>query len=221
MVPQQFELVENQQQRIRVVGRIDAIELTAVSGQANERAGPRDAHRGPGDGGDAPFESRLGAADGSPLRLRRGRSRRHDRGRLGVIARRKSDLGAEGASEAVANDDAGRARRGERPPRDRLCRRRPAPQPSAAPRAPSRSGARPPPPMKPLETPWPKFTKRPTPRKGAQGRKVQVRVIFLESVTYLPAPPARKRRQLAYDGSHSTFGRDGCGCRAYRVRDGS
>jgi len=32
MVPQQFELVENEQQRIRVVGRIDAIELTTVSG---------------------------------------------------------------------------------------------------------------------------------------------------------------------------------------------
>src|SRR5215475_9921835 len=59
--------------------------------------------------------------------------------------------------------------------------------------------------MKSLETPWPKFTKRPTPRKGAHGRNVQVRVIFLESVTYLPAPPARKRRQPARDGSHSAF----------------
>jgi hypothetical protein len=30
MMPQQFELVENEQQRIRVVGRIDAVELTAI-----------------------------------------------------------------------------------------------------------------------------------------------------------------------------------------------
>src|SRR5262245_23280980 len=60
-------------------------------------------------------------------------------------------------------------------------------------------------PDEPLETPWPKFTKQPTPRKGAQGRKVEVRVVFLESVTYLPAPPARKRRQRAHDGSHSAF----------------
>src|SRR5262245_3583327 len=63
-------------------------------------------------------------------------------------------------------------------------------------------------PTSPDETPeaaWPKFTKRPTPRKGAHGRKVEIRVIFLESVTYLPAPPARKRRQLAHDGSHSAF----------------
>src|SRR5262249_46011184 len=60
-------------------------------------------------------------------------------------------------------------------------------------------------PTSPDETPWPKFTKRPTPRKGAQGRKVEVRVIFLESVTYLPASPARKRRQLAHAGSHRAF----------------
>jgi hypothetical protein len=30
MVPQQLELVENEQQRIRVVGRVDAIELSAI-----------------------------------------------------------------------------------------------------------------------------------------------------------------------------------------------
>ena len=41
--------------------------------------------------------------------------RRHDRGHLGVIAARETDLGAEGAPKAVANDDAGRARRRERP----------------------------------------------------------------------------------------------------------
>src|SRR5262245_2758075 len=32
-----------------------------------------------------------------------------------MISARENDLGAEGASEAVANDDAGWARRGERP----------------------------------------------------------------------------------------------------------
>jgi len=115
MVAQQFELVENEQQRIRVVGGIDAIELRGIVRAADEWAGPRDALGSAGYGGDAPFEPRLGPADGSPFRLCRGRPRRHDRGHLGVIAARESDLGAVGASEAVANDDAGWARRRERP----------------------------------------------------------------------------------------------------------
>src|SRR5262245_7116759 len=54
--------------------------------------------------------------------------------------------------------------------------------------------------MKPLA----EFTKRPTPRQGAPGRKCWVRVILWESVTYLPA----RRRTCAanaYDGSDSVF----------------
>ncbi|TMJ90452.1 MAG: hypothetical protein E6G76_05900 [Alphaproteobacteria bacterium] len=59
MVSQQFDLVENEQQRIGVVGGVDAVELAAGAGEPDERAGARDALRGAGDGGDAPFEPRL------------------------------------------------------------------------------------------------------------------------------------------------------------------
>src|SRR6266566_4164017 len=104
MVPQQFELIENEQERIRVVGRVDAVELAAIERAADERAGPRDALRSASDGGDAPFKPRLGAPNGSPFCLSRGRSRGPNRGHLGAISAGKSDLGAEGASEAVAND---------------------------------------------------------------------------------------------------------------------
>src|SRR5215831_19143138 len=112
MVPQQFELVENEQQRIRVVGCVDAIELSAIVRAADEWAGARDALGSAGQGGNASFEPRLGPAYGGPFRLSRGSARRHDRGHLGVIAGREGDLGAVGASEAVADDDAGWARRG-------------------------------------------------------------------------------------------------------------
>src|SRR6266567_369289 len=115
MVPKQFKLVENEQERIRVVGRIDAVELSGIARAAYERAGPRDALRSAGYGGNALFKPRLGPAYCSPFRLSRGRPRRHDRGHLGVIAARETDLGAEGASKAVANDNAGWARRRERP----------------------------------------------------------------------------------------------------------
>jgi hypothetical protein len=37
MVPQQFELVENEQERVRIVGRVDAVELTAIARQADVR----------------------------------------------------------------------------------------------------------------------------------------------------------------------------------------
>ena len=43
------------------------------------------------------------------------------------------------------------------------------------------------------------------PPQSATSRKVRGHVIFLESVTYLPAPPTRMRRQPTRDGSHSAF----------------
>src|SRR5262249_54308005 len=103
MVPQQFELVENEQERIGVVGRIDAVEFTAMARQAEERAGPRDTLRSAGHGGNASFKPRLGSADCSPFRLSRGGPRCHDRGNVGVVAAPETDLGPEVASEAVAN----------------------------------------------------------------------------------------------------------------------
>src|SRR5262249_59960915 len=115
MVPQQFELVENEQERVAVERRVEAVELTATARQADERARPRDACRGAGLGRDALLEPGFGATDGSSFRLRRGRARRHDRSHLGVVGARETDLGAERASEAVANDDAVWSRRGERP----------------------------------------------------------------------------------------------------------
>ena len=90
-------------------------ELAAMERAADERAGPRDTLRSASDGGDAPFKPRLGTPDGSPFCLSGGRARGHNRGHLGAISGGKSDLGAEGASEAVANDDTGWARRGQRP----------------------------------------------------------------------------------------------------------
>src|SRR5512133_3468441 len=116
MMPQQFELAENEQERIRVVGRIDAVELLSTIAHAeDEWAGPRHALRSAGYGGNAPFKPRLGPAYCSPFGLSRGRPRSHDRGHLGAIAARETDLGAEVASEAVANEHAGWARRRERP----------------------------------------------------------------------------------------------------------
>src|SRR5262249_5872494 len=53
--------------------------------------------------------------DRRPFGLSRGSPRGHDRGHLGAIAVPETDLGAEVASKAVANEDAGRARRRERP----------------------------------------------------------------------------------------------------------
>src|SRR6516165_3966557 len=70
------------------------------------------------------------------------------------------------------------------------------------PRAPSRSGARPPPPMNPPN----EFTRRPTPHKAQPAASEALRGILWESVTYLPALPARKRRQLIDDGSNTVFG---------------
>jgi hypothetical protein len=55
MVPQQFELVENEQQRIRVVGCVDAIELSAIVRAADERAGPGNALGTPRSGLWRPF----------------------------------------------------------------------------------------------------------------------------------------------------------------------
>ena len=81
-------------------------ELAAMERAADERAGPRDTLRSASDGGDAPFKPRLGTPNGSPFCLSRGRARGHNRGHLGAISGGKSDLGAEGASEAVANDHA-------------------------------------------------------------------------------------------------------------------
>src|SRR5262249_49568541 len=43
MVPEQFELIENEQERIRVVGGVDAVELGGIARAPRERAGPRDA----------------------------------------------------------------------------------------------------------------------------------------------------------------------------------
>src|SRR5262249_18119248 len=116
MVPQQFELSENQQQRIRVDHRVDAVELAGIaSADAGEWPGPRDPHRRARNGGDAPLEPRLGPPYCGPFGLGRGSARRHDRGHLGAIAAAKRDLGAEVASEAVANEDAGGTWRRERP----------------------------------------------------------------------------------------------------------
>ena len=67
MMPQQFELAENEQERIRVVGCIDAVELlSAIAHAEDERPGPRDALRSAGYGGNAPFKPRLGPAYGNP-----------------------------------------------------------------------------------------------------------------------------------------------------------
>src|SRR5262245_18223795 len=111
MVPQQFELLENEQQRIGVVGGVDAVELAALAAEPDEWADACDALRGAGDGGDAPFEPRFGATDGGALGLRRGGARGHDRGHLRMIGAAETDLGAEGAADSVANDDAERAGR--------------------------------------------------------------------------------------------------------------
>jgi hypothetical protein len=48
------------------------------------------------------------------FRLSRGRPRCHDAGHMGVIAASETDLGPEGASKAVTDDDAGRAGSSER-----------------------------------------------------------------------------------------------------------
>src|SRR5262245_12352556 len=56
--------------------------------------------------------------------------------------------------------------------------------------------------MKPLD---PNLQSGRPPAQGEPGRKVQVRVILWESVTYLPAPPTRKCRQLIDDGRNSAF----------------
>jgi hypothetical protein len=48
MVSEQFELIEDEQERIRVVCRVDAIELSGIARAAHERAGPRHALRSAG-----------------------------------------------------------------------------------------------------------------------------------------------------------------------------
>jgi hypothetical protein len=88
------------------VGRVDAVELAAIERAADEWAGPRNTLRSASDRADTPFEPRLGTPDGSPFCLSRGSPRRHNRAHLSVISVGKGYLGAEGASEAVANDDA-------------------------------------------------------------------------------------------------------------------
>src|SRR5262249_6981290 len=51
--------------------------------------------------------------------------------------------------------------------------------------------------------------------QGATARREALRGILWESVTYLPALPARKRRQRIDDGTDSVFWREGCGYCAY------
>src|SRR5262249_47066599 len=51
--------------------------------------------------------------------------------------------------------------------------------------------------------------------QGATARREALRGILWESVTYLPASPTRKRRQLIDDGSNSVFWRGGRGYCAY------
>src|SRR5262245_52674972 len=55
--------------------------------------------------------------------------------------------------------------------------------------------------MKPLA----EFTKRPTPRQGAPGRKCWVRVIFVGKRDLFASPPTHMRRQRIDDGSDSVF----------------
>ena len=74
MMPQQPELVENEQERICVVGCIDAVELLSAIARGEDKcAGPRDALRSAGYGRNAPFKPRLGAAYCNPFGLSRGR----------------------------------------------------------------------------------------------------------------------------------------------------
>src|SRR5262249_31121162 len=76
-------------------------------------------------------------------------------------------------------------------------------------------------PTSPDETPQ-RMYKAASPRQGALGRKVQVRVSFWESVTYLPAPPTRMRIAPAQMMEVTAlFGRDARGWSAGWTRDGS
>src|SRR5262249_3797037 len=108
MVPKQSELFENEQERIRVVSGINAVELRGIARTAHKRAGPSNALRGAGQRGNPLFEPRLSPAYCSPLRLSRGRSPRHDRSHRGVIAAGETDLSTKRASKAMTNDDASR-----------------------------------------------------------------------------------------------------------------